>query len=125
MAGKCSTSPLSTTCPARPFSRVELDFSYTRDIPLFGDTVLERKLNRLRTASYVGLLVGVIISVVGGGLASTIYGGSCSANLSPCQYTPPPEDVLGDYLFYLGVVVIIVSLVALVFSLTRQPSVVV
>ena len=82
-------------------------------------------MNRLRTASYAGLALGIVISIVGGALGSTVYGGTCSVNLSPCQYTPPLEDVLGGYLFYLGVVVIIVSLVALVFSLTRQSSVVV
>jgi len=76
---------------------------------------LWEKVDRLRTASYIGLVAGVIISVVGGALGSTIYGGTCSVNLSPCQYTPPLEDVLGGYVFYLGVVVIIVSLVVLVF----------
>jgi len=86
---------------------------------------MKQKMNRLRVASYVGLVVGVIVSVVGGALGSTVYGGTCSVNLSPCQYTPPPEDVLGGYLFYLGVVAVLISLAGLVFSLARQPSVVV
>jgi len=81
-------------------------------------------MDRLRTASYIGLVVGVIVSVVGGALESTVYGCVPSANV-PCHPSPPPEVVLGGYVFYLGVVVIIVSLVVLVFSLKRQPSVVV
>jgi hypothetical protein len=82
-------------------------------------------MNRLRVASYVGLVAGIFISIVGGAFGSTIYGGTCSANLSLCQYTPPPNDVLGGYLLYLGAIAIIISLVVLGFSLTRQPSVVV
>jgi hypothetical protein len=82
-------------------------------------------MDGLRIASFVGLAAGIVILVAGGSMASTIYGGTCSAALSPCQYTPPPEDVLGGYLFYSGVVVVVVALVVLAFSLSRQPSVVV
>ena len=82
-------------------------------------------MNRLRTASYIGLAVGIVISVAGGALGSTIYGGSCPAASYPCHPAPPTEDVVGGYLFYLGVVVVMVSLVVLVYSFKREPSVVV
>jgi len=92
---------------------------------MLGAAVLWQKMNRLRLASYVCLAVGVIISVVGGRLGMTLYGGSCSAAFYPCHPSPPPEVVLGGYLLYLGAVAVVASLIALVFSFLRQPSVVV
>ena len=79
-----------------------------------------QKMNGLRTASYVGLGTGIIISFVGGALGSAIYGCVPPANVT-CNPSPSPEDIIGGYLFYSGVVLIIASLVVLVISWNVNP----
>jgi ABC-type antimicrobial peptide transport system permease subunit len=76
------------------------------------------KMNRMRTLSAIGVLVGIALSFLGGALSQTIYGCIPPSSQPPVICNPPiPVQVtIGSYLVFGGIILILVSAVAFAYS---------
>lgn len=75
-------------------------------------------MSRPRLLAVIGIVLGLAICYVAQ-FGSVPYG--CME--TPCNASPPPEDVVSGYVFYGGIATILVSVVAFAFAFKRPKAV--